>query len=493
MNVLQYRHLLSLAPSTPFAGLSGRANALSRSRLLSVLSTTPWRAPMADPQIPRRPPLPDEPTVEQQLLRSTGSIVGIGASAGGLEAFTTFFRHMPPDSGLAFVLVQHLDPHQPSLLPDLLASQTLMPVHTIIDQMAVKPDQIYVIPPNTTLTIEQGVLGLALPIEARGHRMPIDHFFQSLAADQGAHAIGIVFSGADTDGTLGLAAIQDAGGLTLAQEPESARFATMPRSAIDRQVVDQVLPIVEMPAYLSAYAAESATNGRFTSTAAPQMETGAGLQAICTILRSTTGHDFSQYKPATLLRRIERRMQVTRATNLTTYAEQLRHDRSEANLLFQDLLISVTSFFRDPVAFDSLANAVVPALFHGKSTDSPLRVWVAGCATGEEAYTIAILLLEHMDRTGTRIPVQLFASDIDEAALVVARQGRYDAAIAAHISAERLTQFFSQEGGAYQVSKALRELCIFSAHNLISDPPAAACATAALCAQARRLPVAWVC
>jgi two-component system, chemotaxis family, CheB/CheR fusion protein len=420
-------------------------------------------------------PLTDAISAQSQLEALApgmphGAIVGIGASAGGLEAFTTFFRQMPTDSGLAFVLVQHLDPHQPSLLAELLGSQTAMPVHTIADQMPALPGNVYVIPPNTTLTIVQGTLMLAPPSEMRGRRMPIDHFLQSLAADQGARAIGIVFSGADMDGTLGLAAIQEAGGLTLAQVPQSARFATMPRSAIDRHVVDHVLPIEEMPALLRSYIEQGGALP-LTSAQSPQIDASSGLQAICAILQRITGHDFRQYKSSTLLRRINRRMQLANLTDLGAYADHLRQNRPEVEQLFQDLLIGVTSFFRDPAAFEALAAEVIPTLLRSKGPDTPLRVWVAGCATGEEAYSVAMLLLDHMAQIDAPPPVQIFATDLDETALTVARQGRYDAGISAHVAPELLSQYFLLDGESYQVLKPLREQCIFSTHNLISDPP----------------------
>jgi len=400
-----------------------------------------------------------------------GFVVGIGASAGGLAAFTTFFTHMPPDSGVAFVLVQHLDPQQPSLLPELLAPHTSMPVHPVVDRMPVAPDHVYLIPPNTTLTIDRGVLCLAPPAEAHGHRMPIDHFFHSLAADQGVHAVGVVLSGSGTDGTRGLVAIKEQGGMTMAQAPESAGYDAMPQSAIDRGVVDHVLPVGQMPVTLLAYVQHGMRHPPLTQSGDPRVAPPEALRAISAILRQSTGHDFSHYKPATLLRRIARRMQVAHIDGLADYVDRLRQDRREVDQLFQDLLISVTHFFRDPAAFDALAGAVIPNLFRDKGADAPVRVWVPGCASGEEAYTIAILLREQMARLALPPPVQVFATDIDEPALDIARQGRYDAGIAAHVSAERLARFFVPEGRVFQVTKAIRELCLFSAHNLISDPP----------------------
>jgi two-component system CheB/CheR fusion protein len=258
---------------------------------------------------------PPEPSAQTQ----PHYIVGIGASAGGLAAFTTFFEHMPPDSGMAFVLVQHLDPEQPSLLPELLAPHTRMPVHPVVDRMPIAPGQVYLIPPNTTLTIDQGMLCLATPIEARGHRMPIDHFFHSLAANQGDHAIGIILSGTGTDGTLGLSAIKECGGMTLVQAPETAQYDGMLRSAIEHGVVDHILPVAEMPATLIAYAQPGVHLRPRTESRDLPAQIAEELQAISAILQQATGHDFSHYKPATLLRRIARRVQAVHSDGLADY------------------------------------------------------------------------------------------------------------------------------------------------------------------------------
>ncbi len=417
-------------------------------------------------------PAPIEAFPEQpRAPRAPPFIVGIGASAGGLDAFTVFFTAMPPDSGMAFVLVQHLDPQQPSLLPELLAPHTAMAMHPVVDRMPIAPNQLYLIPPNTTLTIDQGMLCLATPLEAHGRRMPIDHFFHSLAANQGSRAIGIILSGSGTDGTLGLRAIKDCGGMTIVQAPETARYDAMPRSAIARRVADHILPIGQMPAALLAHVRYGMQHPPLAESGALQAQTAEELNAICLVLRHATGHDFRHYKPATLLRRMARRMQVLQICALADYAERLRQDRQEVDQLFQDLLISVTQFFRDRAAFDALAGATIPNLFGGKGYDTPVRVWVAGCASGEEAYTIAMLLREQIARLEAPPPVQVFATDIDEHALEVARQGRYDHGIVEHVSGEQLARFFIQDGRFYQVTKAIRDMCIFSAHNLISDPP----------------------
>jgi two-component system CheB/CheR fusion protein len=410
------------------------------------------------PRSPRAPPPPP-------------FIVGIGASAGGLDAFTAFFTAMPPDSGMAFVLVQHLDPQQPSLLPELLAPHTAMAIHSVVDRMPIAPNQLYLIPPNTMLTIDQGMLCLATPLEAHGRRMPIDHFFHSLAANQGSRAIGIILSGSGTDGTLGLRAIKDCGGMTIVQAPETARYDAMPRSAIARRVADHILPIGQMPAALLAHVRYGMQHPPLALSGALQAQVAEQLRAICLAIRQATGHDFQHYKPATLLRRIARRMQVLHIDALAPYADRLRQDRQEVDLLFHDLLISVTQFFRDQAAFDGLAGAAIPNLFAGKGFDTPVRVWVAGCASGEEAYTIAMLLREQIARLEAPPPVQVFATDIDEHALEVARRGRYDQGIVEHVSGEQLARFFIQDGRFYQVTKAIRDMCIFSAHNLISDPP----------------------
>lgn len=405
------------------------------------------------------------------------AVVAIGASVGGLAAFTTFLRHMPPDSGLAFVLVQHLDPQQPSLLPELLASHTAMPVRHAVNQTPVAPNQVYLIPPNTALSIAQGVLQLGPPTEAHGQRLPIDYFFRSLAQDQGPRAIGIVLSGTGADGTEGLAAIQAAGGLTLAQTPASAGAPGMPEQTIVRGVADHVLDVAAMPALLLARVhAEglpppTPVRPRGTGTLrAPAPDTDP-LGVIITLLQRATGHDFSHYKRPTLQRRMERRLQLLHLDSLEAYRQRIQQDQGERESLFQDLLISVTEFFRDPAAFDALAAVALGALLRGRHPDTPLRVWVAGCATGEEAYSVVILLQELLAQLDTPPSVQIFATDIDEPALAVARRGVYDASIANHLTPARLARWFVPSGQGYQVSKALRERCLFSVHNLISDPP----------------------
>lgn len=399
-----------------------------------------------------------------EATRLAPRVVGIGASAGGLQAFTDFLQHMPPDSGLAFVLVQHLDPQQPSLLPELLAAHTTMPVRPVTDPLRVAVNEVYLIPPNTALTIAQSVLHLEPPTEAHGQRLPIDHFFRSLAADQGPRAVGIVLSGTGADGSAGLAAIKAHGGLTIVQTPASAAYPAMPQAAITRGVVDHILEIAAMPALLLA------RDTRATPPP-PAPATADTLRMILALLQQTAGHDFSHYKRTTLQRRIDRRIQLLHLTSLAAYLAQLQQDRGEVELLFQDLLIGVTEFFRDPAAFEALVPTVILGLLRSNDAGTALRVWVPGCATGEEAYSLAIMLREQLAQLDVPPPVQIFATDIDEAALAVARLGWYDASIAAHVTPERLSRSFVAEGAGYRVAKALRELCLFSIHNVISDPP----------------------
>lgn len=412
--------------------------------------------------------LPAELELEE-APRFTPQVVGIGASVGGLQAFTEFLQHMPPDSGMAFVLIQHLAPQQPSYLAELLAAQTAMPVEQVSATTPVAANHVYLIPPNTALTIEQGELRLEPPTAVHGLRLPIDHFFRSLATEQGPRAVGIVLSGTGADGAKGLAAIRAQGGLTFAQDPDSASAPEMPSRAIASDAVEQILTVAAMPAVLQAHARRMPA-----APAPPPVVTerpAASLRQIMAILQQTTGHDFSHYKETTLRRRIERRMQMLRLASMETYHARLEDDRIEVEALFQDLLISVTEFFRDPAAFEALAATFIPHLLRNRAASGPVRVWVPGCATGEEAYSLAMLLSEHFDKLDAPPAVQIFATDIDETALTLARRGRYDASIAANVSPDRLARFFLQEGQYYQVSKKLREQCLFSVHNLISDPP----------------------
>jgi two-component system CheB/CheR fusion protein len=402
-------------------------------------------------------------------------IVGIGASAGGLAAFETFFSTMPADDtpGMAFVFVQHLARDHKSILSELVRRYTKMEVFEVEDGMVVKPNCAYIIPPNRDMALVNGALQLLEPTLARGIRLPIDFFFRSLAQDQHDRAICIVLSGTGSDGALGVRAVKGEGGMVMAQTPESTEYDGMPRSAIATGMVDFVLPPNEMPAKLLAYVAHAfgAYHLPVSSQATPQPD---GLDRIFLLLRSQTGHDFSQYKRSTVVRRVERRMAVHEINGLEDYLRYMQLTRGEADALFRELLIGVTSFFRDNEIFDEIQKQVIPQLFAGKSLGSVIRVWVPGCSTGEEAYSIAILLRERMEDRKENFKVQIFGTDIDREAIDHARAGVYPSSIVADVSPERLAHFFDQEqpdGSTYRIHKTIRDMLIFSEHDLIKNPP----------------------
>jgi two-component system, chemotaxis family, CheB/CheR fusion protein len=391
-------------------------------------------------------------------------IVGIGASAGGVEALEQFFKSLRPNNGLAVVVVTHLPPDRESMLSEILGRATRMPVVDARDGDQVEAGHVYVLPPSAILTIHEARLQLRRTGPADRERAPIDIFFNSLAEDQGEHAIGIVLSGTGHDGTLGLKAIKEHGGLTIAQGSNVTRprFAEMPSSAVNAGIVDLELPVDFIPERIIGYVRNW---GAFD--AEPR---GDALTTIYALLRTRTGHDFSEYKDRTFQRRVQRRMQVVQTTKLEDYAALLQREPDEVNALFRDLLIGVTDFFRDAAAFQALEREV-PKLFEGKGADDEVRVWVAGCATGEEAYSIAILLREHLEKSSSPPKVQVFATDIDETAMGVARAARYPASVVKQVSPERLRRFFVHEAGTYRVVNELRDMCIFSSHSVIRDPP----------------------
>jgi len=401
-------------------------------------------------------------------------IVGIGASAGGLAAFEAFFSGMPKDvkPGMAFVLVQHLAPDHKSLLTELIRRFTPMPVFEVEDSMVVAIDCVYIIPPNYDMALLGGSLQLLEPTAPRGQRLPIDYFFKSLAADLHERAIGVVLSGTGSDGTLGLRAIKDAGGMVMAQSPESTEFDGMPRSAIATALVDYQLPAEQMAAQLLTYVKYAF--GRFSLRAdKPVLISESALKKIFVLLRTQIGHDFSQYKPSTVHRRIERRMSVHQISQIDGYVRYLQQTPEEVEALFRDLLIGVTNFFRDPEAFQALEDQVIGQLFAGKSTvGGVVRIWVAGCSTGEEAYSLAILLQERMEALKQSYTVQLFATDIDSRAIAVARAGLYPLGIAADLSPLRLARFFTAEpdGQGYRIHKSIRDMLVFSEQDLTRDP-----------------------
>lgn len=398
-------------------------------------------------------------------------VVGLGASAGGLEAYEQFFSQMPPHSGMAFVLVSHLDPGHVSILTEILQRSTAMPVLEAQDQMVVAPDTVYVIPPNRDMAIFRGALQLSVPEIPRGQRMPIDAFLRSLADDQGERAVGIILSGTGTDGTLGLRAVLGAGGVTLVQEPGTAKYDGMPTSAIKSGYATQILPVEKMPAALAA-----GVHKRFDHPDAPPVPVSGpvpagGMNRLLSLLRTATGHDFSLYKKSTIGRRIERRMAQHELTDIEVYTRYLKEHPAEAQALVKELLINVTSFFRDPEAFVTLRQEILPQLFADKPDDYVFRVWVAGCATGEEAYSIAMLLREFMDESRRELKVQIYATDLDDDAIAVARAGLYPPNIAADLSPERLRRFFTKEDAGYRVKKDVRAMVVFAIQNVIKDPP----------------------
>lgn len=401
-------------------------------------------------------------------------IVGIGASAGGLAAFEAFFSGMPAetDPGMAFVLVQHLAPDHESLLADLIRRSTRMQVFQVEDGMVVQPNCAYVIPPNHDMAFINGTLQLLAPTAPRGQRLPIDFFFGSLAHDQGERAIGIVLSGTGSDGTHGVRAIKDGGGMVMAQTPATTEFDGMPTSAIATGLVDYELPPGQMPGKLMAYAAQVFGKARRAQVPPAQGIEGA-LKKIFVLLRAQTGHDFTHYKPSTIHRRIERRMAVHEIASMESYVAYLQKNPAELEALFRDLLIGVTSFFRDPEAFATLQAQVIPRLFADKPADAVIRVWTTACSTGEEAYSIAILLHEYMHAHQLGYRVQIFATDMDSRAVATARAGVYPASIADDITPERLARFFTAEsdGSAYRIHKSIRDMLVFSEHDLIKDPP----------------------
>ena len=396
-------------------------------------------------------------------------VVGLGASAGSLQALEHFFASIRPDTGFTFVVVQHLERHHPSVLAELLGKHTTIPVEQAEDGVHIQPNHAYIIPPNAVLTLQRGLLRVARPAES-GLRAPIDAFLRSLAKEYKESAVGIIVSGAGTDGTAGLRAIKENGGLTLAQTPVTAKFDSMPQSAIAAGLVDFTLPVEQMAARLDIYASRLAEVRR-KGAENLDAQVVANLPAICEALHRHTGNDFSRYKQGTLVRRIRRRLQLQQVSSVEDYLHQVELDPAEAEALHRDSADRGDHFFRDAEAFTALAEEVLPAIIAGGEAASALRVWVPGCASGEEAYSIAILICECLEREGKKRTVQLFATDIDEDLLTTARQGRYPDKIREYVSAERLERFFTHEADAYQVNRQLRELCTFSAHSLIKDPP----------------------
>ena len=398
-------------------------------------------------------------------------IVGIGASAGGLEALEQFLSHMPAGSGIAFVIVQHLDPTHKGIMPELLQRATGMKVIQVKDRTKVQPDCVYVIPPNKDMSILHGVLHLLAPAAPRGLRLPIDFFLRSLAQDQQEHSIGVILSGMGSDGTLGLRAIKEKAGVVLVQEPATAKFDGMPRSAVDAGLADIVAPVEELPEKILAYLQRTPLIARTEISMEDKAQ--SALEKAVILLRAQTGHDFSLYKRNTLYRRIERRMGIHQIRKMADYVRYLRENSQELDLLFKELLIGVTNFFRDPAAWEQLRAQAIPALLASRASGQVLRAWVPGCSTGEEAYSLAIVLKEAVEELKPKgqFTIQIFATDLDRDAIGKARQGFFPANIAADVSPERLKRFFVKEDHGYRVRKEIREMVIFAPQSLIMDPP----------------------
>ena len=397
-------------------------------------------------------------------------IVGIGASAGGLEALEQFFENTPEHSGMAFVVIQHLDPNHIGIMPELLQRITKMKVFQATDALKVKPNCVYVIPPNKSLSILNGALHLFDPVELRGLRLPVDIFFRSLASDRHEKSIGIILSGMGSDGSLGLKAIKEENGVVLVQDPKSAKFDGMPRSAIDAVIADIVAPPNELPSklinflkYIPPVQTDPILDGNSKSN----------LDKIIILLREVSGHDFSLYKKNTLFRRIERRKGIHQIDKLQNYVRFLQENPKEVEILFKELLIGVTSFFRDHDVWLKLQETILPDLIRELPDNHLLRAWVAGCSTGEEAYSLAIVFKEILEKSAKykNLTFQIFATDLDQDAIDIARRGYFPKNIAVDVSPERISRFFIPEGETYRVDATIREMVVFAPQNVTKDPP----------------------
>ena len=396
-------------------------------------------------------------------------IVGIGASAGGLEALEQFFKNMPANCGMGVVVVQHLDPNHKGILAELLQRVTKMQVFTVTDRLKINPNCVYVIPSNTSMSVLNGALHLFEPIETRGLRLPVDFFLRSLAEDKREKSIGIILSGMGSDGSAGLKAIKEHGGLVLVQDPSSAKFDSMPRSAIEAVVVDVVAPAHELPAKLMALL-------KLAPRVNAQQEIekdSSSLEKIIILLRSRTGNDFSQYKKTTLYRRIERRMGIHQVDKIASYVRYLRENPVELDILFKELLIGVTNFFRDIDVWEHLKNKVIPSLIAKLPQGQVLRAWIPGCSTGEEAYSLAIVFQEAIEKNlqNKNILIQIFATDLDAAAIEKARKGLFHANIVADVSPDRMNRFFIKADEQFRINAEIRKMVVFAAQNVIKDPP----------------------
>src|SRR5438477_2520609 len=434
-----------------------RRDAELRGRINAMIGQGPRKAGTAV----RRPRRRSPSRRGSALAHDNFPVVGLGASAGGLDAARRLLTGLPPSTGMAFILIQHLDPTHASMMVDLLAGHTPMTVQQAADEMPLERDHVYLIPPATYLSTRRGALRLSEPQQRHGARLPFDFLLRSLAEEFGERAVCVILSGTGGDGSLGLKAVKEKGGLVIVQDPDDAEYDGMPRSAIMAGAVDLVLPVAKIPEILAKYGRQMVLNGGREPAEAGD-DPPNRLAEIIDLLGTKTGHDFALYKPGTLLRRIERRMALAAVDDIGWYLDMLRQDSGELALLAKDLLINVTSFFRDLKAFELLAEKVIPDLVHRHPSDRPLRIWVAGCSTGEETYSLAMLFLEEIAAAKRNIKLQVFASDVDEGAVALAREGRYREAIAADVSAVRLARFFTQEENSYRVVAELRGTVVFT-------------------------------
>jgi len=402
---------------------------------------------------------------------SDTTIVAIGASAGGIEAVTDLLNYLPANTGMAFVLVQHLDPKHHSILTELLARKTAMSVEEVSDGLPVKGNHVYVIPPNASMSISEDVLHLGPREESRGMHMPVDNFMRSLAEQKGNRAIGVILSGSGSDGTLGMAEIQAHGGVTFAQDESTAKYYGMPRSVVVSGCVDYVLPPKGIAREVTRIARHPYVAQRSLPGAADGLAVaGVGLEAIFQLLRKATGVDFTHYRQTTIMRRIQRRMVVHKIDKIKEYAKFVQKNSAEVKALYQDMLINVTSFFRGPRVFEALKSTVFPVI-QKNLRERGMRVWTPGCASGEETYSVAIALLEFLGDRASQVPIQFFGTDVSETSVVRARSGMYPENIQTDVSPERLQRFFTKAEGSYRVSKIIRDMCIFAQHNVLNDPP----------------------
>jgi two-component system, chemotaxis family, CheB/CheR fusion protein len=408
---------------------------------------------------------------EPQPSDKSFAVVAIGASAGGIEAVTDLLRYLPADTGMAFVLVQHLDPKHHSILTDLLAKQTEIQVTEAKDGVKVTPNHLFVIPPNASMTITDHSLQLRPRLESHGMHMPIDHFMRSLAEEYGSRAIGVVLSGSGSDGTLGIAEIQAQGGVTFAQDDATAKYNSMPRSASNSGSIDYVLPPKRIAQEITRIARLPYTQASPALEVVVSPSDGPALSSIFQMLRRSIGVDFTHYRQTTILRRIQRRMVVHKLDTLEEYVRYLRSNSNEIKSLYQDMLINVTSFFRNPSVFEQLKSLVFPSILKLRQQENVLRIWTPGCASGEETYSIAISLLEFLGDKASQVPVQIFGTDISEPSITKARGGIYPENIQGDVSPERIKRFFTRVDGGYRISKNIRDMCIFAQHNVLNDPP----------------------